>query len=143
MLRLAMLGMWHTHANGIVQQVADHADEFSLVGFWDPDPAVMADRKKAWEGKVPGFRLFDTPEALLKEKLDGVVVEGRVFENLKLAKQALESGKPVMLEKPAGTNLDEFKKLIDLAQRKHLTVQMIYLFRYMSAVQELLSRCKK
>ena len=43
-LKLAMLGMWHTHANGIVQQVAEHPDEFSLVGFHDPDPQVAAGR---------------------------------------------------------------------------------------------------
>jgi predicted dehydrogenase len=48
-----------------------------------------------------------------------------------------------MLEKPAGTDFDEFKRLTDLAQRKHLHVQMIYLFRYMSAVQEMLARVKK
>jgi predicted dehydrogenase len=44
-----------------------------------------------------------------------------------------------MLEKPAGDNLDAHRRLIDLAQRKHLRVQMIYLFRYMSAVQEMLA----
>ena len=48
-----------------------------------------------------------------------------------------------MLEKPAGDNLDEYRRLIDLAQRKHLHVQMIYLFRYMSAVQEMLQRVRK
>ena len=47
-----------------------------------------------------------------------------------------------MLEKPAGVRLDEYKGLIDLAQRKHLHLQMIYLFRYMSAVQELLKRVR-
>src|SRR5205807_1915072 len=52
-------------------------------------------------------------------------------------------GKPVLLEKPAGDDLAEHRELIDLAQRKHLRVQMIYLFRYMSAVQELLTRAKK
>jgi predicted dehydrogenase len=48
-----------------------------------------------------------------------------------------------MLEKPAGDNLDEHRRLIDLAQKKHLAVQMIYLFRYMSAVQELLARARR
>src|SRR5262249_9171972 len=67
----------------------------------------------------------------------------RVFENLKLARMALEAGKPVMLEKPAGDSLDEHRRLIDLARRKHLRVQMIYLFRYMSAVRELLARARK
>ena len=74
----------------------------------------------------------------MNESLDGVVVEGRVYENVGLARLALESGHPVLLEKPAGDKLDEHRALVDLARRKHLHVQMIYLFRYMSAVQELL-----
>src|SRR5262249_43825774 len=68
---------------------------------------------------------------------------GRVYENLKLATLALESSRPVMLEKPAGDDLDEHRRLVDLAQKKHLHVQMIYLFRYMSAVQELLARARR
>jgi predicted dehydrogenase len=143
MIRLAMLGMGHTHADGIVRRVAENPTEFTLAGFWDADAKVVADRRKQWEPKIPGFRIFDKPEQLLQEKLDGVVVEGRVHDNLKLARLALESGRPVLLEKPAGDNFDEFRKLIDLAQRKHLRVQMIYLFRYMSAVQELLKRVRQ
>src|SRR5262249_52831188 len=84
----------------------------------------------------------ESAEAVLKEKIDAVVVEGRVYENLKLAKLGLESGRPVLLEKPAGDNLDEHRKLIELARKKHLHVQMIYLFRYMSAVQEMLKRTR-
>lgn len=143
MMRLGMLGMWHSHADGIVRQVAAHGDEFSLVGFYDPDPKVVADRSKQWEPKVPGFRVFDSPEQLLAEQLDGVVVEGRVYENLSFARRALDSGRPVLLEKPAGEKFDEFRQLIDLAQRKHLHVQMIYLFRYMSAVQETLREARE
>src|SRR5262245_20697792 len=142
-LKLGLLGMWHTHADGLVRQAAEHPQEFTLAGFYDPDPHVVASRRKSWEPKVPGFRVFDKPEQLLKEPLDGVVVEGRVYENLRLARMALENGRPVMLEKPAGDSLDEHRRLIDLAQRKHLHVQMIYLFRYMSAVQEMLARCRK
>jgi predicted dehydrogenase len=138
-----MLGMWHTHADGIVRQVVAHPQEFALVGFYDPEPGVVAERRKQWERKVPGFRVFDSPEKLLAESMDGVVVEGRVHDNLKWARLALESGRPIMLEKPAGTNLAAFRSLIDLAQRKHLRVQMIYLFRYMAAVLELIQRVRK
>jgi predicted dehydrogenase len=141
--RLGMLGMWHTHAPGMVRQVAEHPAEFALVGFYDPDPAVAADRRKQWAPLVPNFRLFDSPERLLREPLDGVLVEGRVHANLKWARLALEGGRPVLLEKPAGTDLGEFRRLIDLAQRKHLHLQMIYLFRYMAAVQELVRRARK
>lgn len=142
-LRLGMLGMWHTHADGIVRQVAEHPKDFTLVGFFDPDPQVVARRRKQWEPRLGQLRTFAKPQQLLEEKLDGIVVEGRVFENLSLARLALEAGKPVLLEKPAGDDLAEFRRLVDVAQRKHLHVQMIYLFRYMSAVQEMLTRVRK
>src|SRR5262249_19039034 len=124
-------------------QVGLHPKEFSLVGFFDPDASVAADRKKSWDTLLPEIKIFKSAEDLLQEKLDGVVVEGRVHENLKWARLALESGRPVMLEKPAGDNLEEFRRVVDLGRRKHLHVQMIYLFRYMSAVQEMFQRVKK
>jgi len=142
-LKLGMLGMWHAHADGIVRRVAEHPDEFSLVGFYDQDPKVVAAQSGQWEPRIGKLRIFNSPEELLREPLDGVVVEGRVYENVGLAKLALESGRPVMLEKPAGDNLDDFRRLVDLAQKKHLHVQMIYLFRYMSAIQELLARARR
>jgi len=142
-MKLGMLGMWHSHADGIVRQVAAHPDEFRLVGFYDPDPRVVADRRRRWEALLGSVRLFDRPEQLLQEPLDGVVVESRVYENLRLARLALESGRPVMLEKPAGDNLAEHRRLLELARQKKLHVQMIYLFRYMSAVLEMLSRARK
>ena len=141
--RLGMLGMWHSHADGIVSRVAENPKEFALVGFHDPDPTVVAERRKRWEAKVPGFKVFETPEALLAEKLDGVVVDGQVYGNLKFARMALESGRPVMLEKPAGLDLAEHRALIELARRKKLHVQMVYLFRYMTAVREMVARARK
>jgi len=71
------------------------------------------------------------------------VVDGQVYDNLKHARMALESGRPVMLEKPAGLSLEEHRQLIGLAREKKLHVQMIYLFRYMSAVREMLARAAK
>lgn len=142
-LRLAMLGMWHTHADGMVRQIAEHPAEFTLVGFYDREPRVVAQRQKQWEPRIGKLRMFDKPEALLREGIDGVVIEGRVHDNVRMARLAVEHGKPVLLEKPAGDNLDDFRRLIDEAQKKHLHVQMIYLFRYMSAVQEMLQRVRK
>jgi predicted dehydrogenase len=142
-MRLGMLGMWHSHADGIVNRVAENPKEFTLVGFHDPDPQVVAERRKRWEPRIPGFKLFDRPEQLLAEQLDGVVVDGQVYDNLKHARMALESGRPVMLEKPAGVGLDEHRTLIDLARKKKLHVQMIYLFRYMTAVREMIARARK
>ena len=142
-LKLGMLGMVQPHAHGLVRQIAEQPKEFALVGFYDPDPEVAASRRKDWLPLLPEFRVFDKAEELLQQKLDGVIVESPVPLSMKLARLALESGRPVMLEKPAGDNLDEHRRLIDLARRKHLHVQMLYLFRYMSAVVEMIGRARK
>jgi predicted dehydrogenase len=134
--------MWHSHAEGIVRRAAEHPDEFRLAGFWEPDREVAADRTERWRKLIPDLRMFESAEALLHEPLDGAVVEGRVHQNLERARLALEAGLPVMLEKPAGTDLEAHRRLIDLARRKHLHVQMIYLFRYMSATLDLLRRAR-
>ncbi|MGE0609587.1 MAG: Gfo/Idh/MocA family protein [Pirellulales bacterium] len=142
-LRLAMLGMWHVHADGIVRQVAAHPNEFHLVGFHDADPAVVEMRREAWGQLIPQYRVFSSAEELLAQPLDGVVVEGRVSENLPLARLALQSGRPVLLEKPAGCDRHEHRKLVELANGLGLHVQMIYLFRYMPAIRELLDRARQ
>jgi predicted dehydrogenase len=142
-LKLGMLGMWHTHADGIVRQVAAHPEEFTLIGFHDPDPEVVARQVPRWSGQIPDFRLCATADELLRQPLDGVIVEGRVDQNLALARQAIERGFPVMLEKPAGVDREEFRRLVELARTKRLHLQMIYLFRYMSAVEELLTRGRR
>lgn len=136
-MKLGMLGMWHTHADGMVRQIAAHPNEFALVGCYDPEPAVVAKHCPSWEQRVPNLRVLDTAQQLLDLQLDGVVVEGRVFENVEFARLALESGRNVLLEKPAGPSMQPFRDLAALARKKHLHVQMTYLFRYMSAVQEM------
>jgi predicted dehydrogenase len=57
-------------------------------------------------------------------------VEGRVQDNLALARRALEAGKHVHLDKPAGASLPEFRAVLDLARRPALLLQMGYQFRY-------------
>ncbi len=62
-MKLGMLGMWHTHADGIVRQVAEHPDEFTLVGFYDADPAVVARRRRDWAARIADFRVFREPDS--------------------------------------------------------------------------------
>lgn len=133
-MRLAMLGLHHPHAKGLASRIIEHPDEFTLAGGWDPDPALAAQREREW----PGLLLAESAEALLDQPLDGVVVEGRVRDNLRWTRLALERGLPVMLEKPAGCDLTEYRQVTALAADRGLRVQMIYLFRYMTAVLELL-----
>lgn len=141
-LRLALLGLWHPHAPGMVRQIAAHPDEFTLVGGWDPDPSLAARRRAEWQPHVD-VPMYDSPDALLSQRLDGVVVEGIVADNLGHARRALQRRLPVLLEKPFGTNLAEARETFALARRNRLHLQLAYLFRYMSAVEELLTRARR
>jgi predicted dehydrogenase len=141
-LRLAILGLWHPHAPGMVRQIAAHPDEFTLVGVWDPDAALAAKRRDEWKS-FADVKVYDSAETLLAEKLDGVVVEGVVSQNLGHTRKALDRGLPVLLEKPFGSDPSETRATFDLAKRKGLHLQLAYLFRYMSAVEELLTRARR
>lgn len=140
--RFGMLGMWHVHAEGLSQQLAAFPSEFQLVAAFDPEEPVRAQRQPTWSTRFPQLQVCQTPAEVLSHELDGVIVEGRVHDNLKWARLALESGHPVLLEKPAGVDLAEFTQVVQLARSQRLPLQMIYLFRYMSAIQELLRRVK-
>ena len=133
-----MLGMHHDHAHGMVRQVAGHPEEFRLVAAFDPDADLAKDRSRRWGPLLGGLPVCGSAEELFDRPLDGVIVEGPVEENLRWARMAVERRLPVMLEKPPGVDLDEYRGLIDLARRNGVQVQMIYLFRYMSAVLEML-----
>jgi predicted dehydrogenase len=141
-MRLALLGLWHPHAPGMVRQIAAHPEEFTLVGAWDPDAALARKRREEWKPHLD-LKLYDSAEALLAEPLDGVVVEGIVSDNCRHARLALERGLPVLLEKPFGASLAEALATFELAKRKNLHLQLVYLFRYMSAVEEMLTRARR
>lgn len=141
-LRLGILGAWHVHADGLVKQIAAHPDEFQLIAGFDPEPDVVARRQMTWNSLLPDFEWLPSAGDVLSRQLDGIVVEGRVHQNVQWAQLAIDHGLPVLLEKPAGDTLSPFRKLIEAARQNQLHVQLIYLFRYMSAMQELVRRVR-
>jgi len=126
----------------MIRQIAARPDEFTLVGMWDPDPAQAAKRREEWKS-FADVKVYDSADALLAEKLDGVVVEGIVSQNLAHARKALERGLPVLLEKPFGSDPAETRATFDLAKRTGVHLQLAYLFRYMSAVEEMVNRARR
>jgi len=126
----------------MVRQIAAHPEEFTLIGAYDPDPALAARRRAEWQPQLD-LKLYDSAEALLAERPDGVVIEGIVADNCRYARLALEHGLPVLLEKPFGSSLAETRATFELAKRQNLHLQLVYLFRYMSAVEEMLTRARR
>ncbi len=69
--------------------------------------------------------------------VDGVVIATPVNTHYALARQALLHGKHVLVEKPLTTNVAEAEELVELAEKRHLTLMVGHTFEYSPAVNEL------
>lgn len=126
-IRIGQIGTGHAHAGGKLDAIRKSA-EFELVGLVEPDPArrAAAEKSSAY-AKVPWM----TEEQLLNTPgLQAVAVETEVKDLLATAARCIAAGKHIHLDKPAGESLPTFKRLLDDATARQLTVQMGYMFRY-------------
>jgi predicted dehydrogenase len=69
-------------------------------------------------------QLFNTPG------LKAVAVETEVKDLLPVAERCVGAGVHVHLDKPAGESLPQFRRLLDAAASRRLTIQLGYMFRY-------------
>lgn len=69
--------------------------------------------------------------------IDAVVIATPVFTHYKLAKQALEHGKHVLLEKPMTQSAHEAKELMELAKERGLLLMVDHTFLYTGAVRKI------
>lgn len=69
--------------------------------------------------------------------VDAVIIAVPTYLHYRFANEALESGKHVLLEKPMTKTVYFAEKLISLAERKKLVLQVGHIERFNAAVQEL------
>lgn len=131
-VRIGQIGTGHAHADGKMATIRRSAD-FELLGVVEADPRqrARAERSKVYTG-VPWM----TEEQLLNAPgLQVVAVETEVKDLLPVAVRCLAAGKHVHLDKAPGESLPTFRRLLDDATKRKLTVQMGYMFRYNPAFQ--------
>ena len=130
--RIGQIGTAHAHAAGKMDTLR-HSDDFELVGVVEPDPQrrAAAEKTQTYAGLpwVNEGHLLNTPD------LQAVAVETDVKDLVPTAARCIAAGKHVHLDKPAGESLAAFKRLLDDATRRKLTVQMGYMLRYNPAFQ--------
>lgn len=141
-LKVAFLGCWHSHTSMHLREAARSPDEVEFIGMYDPDPEVIAIRREKSAEEGLNIPVFDSVDAVLNSEVDAVIVEGHVYQNLDYAERALTAGKHVLLEKPAGVNLDQFKRIQKLASDKQLVLNLAYMWRYNPGVHEIIRLAK-
>ncbi len=131
-LRLAVVGVGHLgkeHARILAQM-----PEIELVGVADPRPvqaAAVAQRC--------GTRAYADHRELLS-KVDGVVVAAPTAHHHAVARDFLERGLSVLVEKPLAGDLTQAEDLVTLAAKHGATLQVGHIERFNPAFEELQRR---
>ncbi|MDA0832916.1 MAG: Gfo/Idh/MocA family oxidoreductase [Planctomycetota bacterium] len=130
-IKIGQIGVGHAHAGklGVYRRLTD---DFEVVGIVESND----DLRKRAEGKDPYRDLtWMTQEQLLNvPDLQAVMVETEVKNLLDTAESCIAAGKHVHLDKPAGENYPQYKRILNEAASKHLMVQMGYMYRYSPAI---------
>lgn len=118
MLRIAMLGMAHVHANGYGDHVQKHA-EAALQCIWDDDAARGA--AGAQRFGVPWYD--DLESVCASDEVDAVVINAPTSQHPQVIKTALKHKKHIFTEKAltvTTTEADEIVALVNAAGIKFM-----------------------
>lgn len=123
-------------------------------GYWGPNMVrnfyANKDAKIIWvcdlskkrlalvESGYPTIKTTSDPKDIMNDaQVDAVVISTPVSAHFPLAKQALENGKHVLLEKPMTTTVEESEKLVELAEKKKKVLMVDHTFLYTGAVRKM------
>jgi predicted dehydrogenase len=104
------------------------SDRYEVVGIVEPDPERRGKFKN--HAAYRGLNWIGEEQLLNTSGLEAVAVETEITELVPTAMRCVSAGAHVHLDKPAGLSLSAFKRLLDQATRRDLTVQMGYMFRH-------------
>jgi len=140
-IKLAQYGISHAHASGKVDAMKLNTD-VEFCGIYEPDDEIR--KGLGNNGMYRDVNWFDSKEEMLGDKsIVGIAIEGAVKDNLKFAREVIQSGKHAWLDKPAGTDMRDFYDILLIAKKKGLLLQMGYMFRYNAGFEFLFDMLKK
>jgi predicted dehydrogenase len=125
-MRVAVVGtgyLGRLHA-----RVLTEIPEATVAGFVEPNDAIAAEVASSL-----GIRRVATV-AELAEQIDCAVVATPTVAHFDVARELIEAGCDVMVEKPITATVDEAKRLIEIARKNNRIVQVGHVERYNPAI---------
>jgi predicted dehydrogenase len=129
---------------------------FGVIGFgyWGPNVVrnldalegaqvvAVADKscnaRRRLEKMYPGVQVLqDAYELASSAEIDAIAVVTPVWTHFELARQALQNGKHVFVEKPFTSTTAQAEELIDLAQQRNLKIMVDHTFLFTGAVAKI------
>ncbi len=141
-IRIAQIGTsLHSHGNFIWGSIKKQSDLFEIAGYAFPE-----NEREKFPGQMAafdGFREMSVEEILSDPGIEAVAVETEEIYLTKYALAAAKAGKHVHMEKPGGTDLKMFEKLVETLREKNLTFSTGYMYRFNPKVREALDKVKE
>jgi predicted dehydrogenase len=122
------------------------------LGYWGPNLArnfaelgtltwlcdLDEDLRSTFAARYPSAQVTDSYEAMLADPgVQGIVIATPVPTHYALAKQALEAGKHVLVEKPPAMRATEIDELVEIAAERDLVLMPGHLLLYHPGVRKL------
>lgn len=140
-IKVIQIGIGHDHAMPILNCMLKQSDIFEVAALAVPESEKkdFADRVKIYQKKLPVMTIDET---FAIADIDAAVIETEEENLTKYAYMAAEKGLPVHMDKPGGLNLNEFEKLINLAQENRTVFHIGYMYRYNKSIAEAIRKAK-
>jgi len=126
-LGAGILGTVHSHALGHLQAIR-RSENYEFIAAAEPHPRHLAERKK--DERWKGVTWVSVEELLSDDRIQVICVETDPLEVLEYGLRSIEAGKHTKLDKPPGIDLQALEHIFHEAERRHLHVQMGYVYRY-------------
>lgn len=88
--------------------------------------------------QYPGISVMTSPQdALMDERIQGIVISTPAVTHADLVEKALNAGKDVFVEKPLALNIEDGRRLVDLSKKKGRILMVGHLLWYHPAIRKL------
>ena len=140
-IKVAQIGTSeYSHGKSIWQRLLEHDDLFEVVGYAFPEN----EREKFPEHVkcFDGYREMTVEEILSDPEIEAVAVETEEISLTKYALMVAEAGKHLHMEKPGGTDLADFERLVSTLNERKLVFSTGYMYRFNPMVKAALEKIK-
>ena len=134
-LGVACLGITHPHTSGRVKAIQRRTDA-KMLGAWDTSPLLTP------FVDALGLEARSKEDILADENVHVVLVHSKSEKMADLTIEALEAGKAVLCEKPAGRSSADAKRIVEAVERTGGLVQVGYCWRFAPSVDAMQAALK-
>jgi predicted dehydrogenase len=123
-VRLAIIGLVHTHVAGFLPAVLASAD-VQLVGIVEPDPQLVAACAARYHLNTNLF-FTSIADLLAKSNVQAVALFTSTFDHKRAVEECTPHGLQIMMEKPLAVSLDHARAIAAAAKKNGVNILVNY-----------------